>query len=193
VNLRAEGESEIRVLAAVTSEKRISRALVVCVCVRVGASLLKVVVELNTTGWARLGSVVTAAAAVARVGLVTVEVGKARALAADALAVHLRNKLCRAARVQVSWARGYVASSTVGDGHWNVGTINERHIVEITVSVPRKGPLSKRYRWDTSTSVFVANKTTVATTSRTGCWTRVGGKVTIGSRPDTTSFPVIRN
>ena len=127
-----------------------------------------------------------------RYSLVAVEVGEARRLAADDLAVRAGLlKLSRAVRVEVRGAGRLLAVRRRGDGEGDVEAVDERNVIPVRVAVAAERPLRDGRGRDTRAGVLRALEAAVAAAGLAGGGARVGAEVAGRALPDAASGPVV--
>jgi len=185
----AEGNCIIRAGSRRAGPERSLARFIVRKDVRVGATTLEILIELNAGGWARRSSVVLAGAAV-RIprGRVT------QALVASTCA-SLVDILCVLGSLELRWTPGVQIGGarclmTVrvarNDGERNVEAVYNREVVVIYVSAAVESKLCK---CGGSCSTRSALETSVAATGEAG--TRTADEGAIGAAPDASRGPTI--
>jgi hypothetical protein len=132
-------------------------------------------------------------AAVAGVGLVTIEVGKACGLAADGEATGIIGSLkgSRAVGAEVDGALSNRAADVIGDTHGQIVSIDEGDIVPVRSTSSTQGPFSDGRGGNTSSGVRVAAQASIALSVKAVEGSL--GEVAVTTGPDTTSLPVVGN
>lgn len=154
---------------------------------------LEVVVIRNARRRAGLGSVVRARAARGRI--TGVRIDQTIGFAADDGTGGISGTLeiSGAVRVKVDFTSSDVTSDAVIDLGRDAKSINKGDIIVVVAVGGREGPFGERGGGNASTSVRITLETTIATTSKAGVRSGVGGEVAVAASPDTTSSPVIRD
>jgi len=189
----AESQSIISRLASWAGPEGSATRFIIGVDVRVLALALEVVVIRNTGRRAGLGSVVRSRAAGGRVTRVSID--QAVGLAADDSSGGIGGALevSGAVRVKIDITSSDVASDAVINTGRDVKSINKGNIIVVIAVGGRKRPFGKGSGRNARTSVGITLKTTIATASKAGVGSGVGGEVAVAASPDTTSSPVIRD